>query len=203
MQGIHHFIIQAENLYNDTFKTESGVELYGNVDFTAERQSNRVVKVISTPAKLQTEIKKGYELLIDFTPFYRQIYNGVKQGYQNIADKDKHWYWLEPSMIICYKSPPTPKGGVSEWVGYGENSLVKPILEENTIKTSLLLPNSEAKKFTGKVEMIYANKELKEQGVKNGNTLYMDIKGGVKYWIDGKEYWWVRNRDLLGLEVRK
>lgn len=198
MKSIHKFIIELKNPYNEKFKTEGGVELYGNVDFTADRQSNRVAKVVGVPALIDTEIKENNEVLIDFTSFYRQTYQGNKQYYQNVVDAEKDLYYIDPNMIICYKN----LGG--DWIGYKQNSLVKPIFEEKNIDTTLILPDTvKTRIFTGKIKMIYANKELKEQGIKNNDTLYMNPLGGVKYWFDGKEYWWVRNRDLLGLVVEE
>lgn len=196
MKGTLNFIIQLDNPYKDKFKTKGGFELYGNVDFTAERQSNRVAKVIGTPALFDSDIKEGYEILIDFSSFYRQIYQGTKQYYQNVVDADKNLYYLMPNMIICFR-----ENTESEWKGFGTNCLVKPIFEEKNISTTLILPNSATeKKFTGKVTMTYANTELQELGVENNDTMYMDIRGGVKYWFEGQEYWWVRNKDLYAKE---
>ena len=201
MKGTNNFIIKLENPYSETFKTKGGLELYGNVDFTAEEQSNRVAEVISVPSLFETEIDDGYEVLIDATPIYRQIYNGTKQWYQNVVDEDKNLYHLTSDMIICYRENKN-----SEWKGFLENSLVKPIMKEtkvkDQIKTSLIITETERKpEFSGKVNMTYSNTELKKHGVKEGDTLFMDIRGGVKYWFEGIEYWWVRNRDLFAIAL--
>jgi co-chaperonin GroES (HSP10) len=201
MKGTNNFIIKLENPYSETFKTKGGLELYGNVDFTAEEQSNRVAEVISVPSLFETEIDDGYEVLIDATPIYRQIYNGTKQWYQNVVDEDENLYHLTSDMIICYRENKN-----SEWKGFLENSLVKPIMKEtkvkDQIKTSLIITETERKpEFSGKVNMTYSNTELKKHGVKEGDTLFMDIRGGVKYWFEGIEYWWVRNRDLFAIAL--
>jgi len=201
MKGTNNFIIKLDNPYSETFKTKGGLELYGNVDFTAEEQSNRVAEVISVPSLFETEIDDGYEVLIDATPIYRQIYNGTKQWYQNVVDEDENLYHLTSDMIICYRENKN-----SEWKGFLENSLVKPIMKEtkvkDQIKTSLIITETERKpEFSGKVNMTYSNTELKKHGVKEGDTLFMDIRGGVKYWFEGIEYWWVRNRDLFAIAL--
>lgn len=201
MKGTKNFIIQLDEIYSDTFKLESGVELYGSVDFTDERQSNRIAKVIGIPALYETEIKEGYEVLIDATPLYRQIYQGNRQWYQNMVDEDKNQFYLESDMIICFR-----ENKDAEWKGFLKNCLVKPIMEEPKIekKTNslLILPKTvTTPKFSGKVTMTYSNTELKELGVQNGDTLYMDIRGGVKYWVEGIEYWWVRTKDLFALQL--
>lgn len=198
MKGTTDFIIQLDEIYNDTFKTENGVELYGNVDFTAERQSNRIAKVIGVPGLYETEIKKGYEVLIDASPLYRQIYRGVKQWYQSQVNSDKNWFHLSKDMIICYR-----ENKDSDWIGFGENCLVKPIFEEKNINTTLILPkNATEKKFEGKVKMCYSNSDLKDLGVKNGDTLFMDKRGGVDYWFEGQKHWWIRNKDIYGIQIK-
>lgn len=198
MKGTKDFIIQLKDPYSETFKTEGGLELYGNVDFTTERQSNRVAKVIGLPALFETVIKEGYEVLIDASPLYRQIYNGVKQWYQNVVDEDKEIFHLDKELIICYR-----KDKNSDWIGFGENNLVKPILEDaHVVKTSLILPaNVSQKKFTGRVTMTNSNTEINELGVTNGDTLFINILGGVKYWLAGEEFWWIRNRDIRAIDL--
>jgi len=198
MKGTKDFIIQVKP-YSETFKTESGVELYGNVDFTAERLSNRVAKVIGTPGLFESDIKEGYEVLIDASMLYRQIYNGTKQWYQNVVDEDKEIFHLDKELIVCYR-----KNADSDWIGFLENSLVQPLMEETKINTTLILPaNVSQKKFTGKVTMTYSNTELNELGVVNGDTLHINKLGGIKYWLNGEEYHWVRNKDIYAISLNK
>ncbi len=200
MKSIQHYIIKLENPYSKTFKTASGLELYGNIDFTADRQSNRVAKIVAVPQLNNSEIKENDEVLIDFSSFYRQIYQGIKQGYNAVVDEDKHLYFLSANMIICYRSQEKKENSEKgNWKGFGKNCLVEPVFESSKFKkSSLILPKSATSKtFKGKVKMIYANKELNEFGVKNDDILYMDKIGGVKYWIEGKEYWWIRNKDIF------
>jgi len=198
MKGTKNFIIQLDKAYNETFKTEGGLELYGNVDFTTERQSNRIAKVMGVPHLYKTDIKDGYEVLIDASPIYRQIYEGSKQWYQNVVNEKENLFYLSKDMIICYR-----ENDKSEWVGFLDNCLVKPIMEEEKeIKTSLVLPETvTSKKFTGKISMTYANRDLKELGVENGQTLHMNPLGGVKYWFEGIEYWWVRTKDIFAIQL--
>ena len=55
MRGTKDFIIELKEAYSDTFTTQSGFKLYGNVDFTSERQSNRIAKVVGLPGLYKTE----------------------------------------------------------------------------------------------------------------------------------------------------
>lgn len=198
MKGTQDFIIHLKNPYNDTFKTKNGLELYGNVNFTTERQSNRIATVVGIPSLYKTEIKEGYEVLIDASPLYRQIYRGIKQWYQNIVDEDENLFHLGKEMIICYR-----KNKSADWIGFLENSIVKPILEEqNKINTTLIIPaNASEKKFNGKVVMRFVNSEINGLGVENGDILYINKLGGVKYWFNGEELWWIRNKDIYAKAI--
>jgi len=100
-------------------------------------------------------------------------------------------------MIVCYREDKN-----SEWKGFLKNTLVKPIMEEvKKLKSTTLIEVDVPKKFTGKVTMLFSNQELNSLGVKNGDTLYMDIRGGVQYWFEGIEYWWVRNKDIFAISI--
>lgn len=196
MKGIKDFIIKHNNPYNETFSTEKGVHLYGDVNFTADRMSNRIVTAVGIPL-YETEIKQGYELLIDFSNFYRQTYHGTKQWYKSVIDDKNNLYQITPNMIICYR-----ENKDSEWVGFKENNIVLPVYEEEKIKTNLILPNNVTKKeFSGKVIMTYSNKKIKGEKVKNGDVVHINPLGGVKFWFDGIEYWWIRNKDIHGREL--
>ena len=70
MIGLHEFIIELQPL-NETFKTESGVELYGHKDFAVDRLSNRIGKVISVPVFQETIIKEGDEVMIEPSVFHK------------------------------------------------------------------------------------------------------------------------------------
>tara|TARA_B100000809_G_scaffold139048_1_gene136649 strand:- start:65 stop:664 length:600 start_codon:yes stop_codon:yes gene_type:complete len=198
MKGTKDFIIHLKDPYSDTFKTKGGLELYGNVDYTAEQQSNRIATIVGIPGLYKTDIKEGYEVLIDASPLYRQIYEGTKQWYQNVVDVDKELFHLGADMIVCYR-----KDKNAEWIGFLENSLVKPILEsQETVKTGLLLPDTlSQKKFKGRVQMTYSNAGINALGVENGDTVHMNKMGGVKYWIAGQEFWWIRNKDIYCKET--
>ncbi|SED10680.1 Co-chaperonin GroES (HSP10) [Tenacibaculum sp. MAR_2009_124] len=195
MQGLNNYIIELESPYNEKFKTESGIELFGNVDFTPERLSNRVAIIKGIPALCKGEIKEGYEVLIDFTVFYRQIYHGVKQWYNSVIDADKNLYHITPNMIVCYRESKR-----HEWKGFDKNLLVEPILEGDEIESTLILPDtvSSAKEFKGKVKVLFVNSQLKKLGIQNKDVVLMNPNGGVQFWIEGKEYWWIRTKDVYG-----
>ncbi|WNH10049.1 hypothetical protein [Thalassobellus suaedae] len=195
MKGIRDFIIKLDKPLNETFKTEKGVEIYAHQDFSVDRLSNRVAKVMATPMFIETPIEVGYEVMIEPTILYKQIYRGVKQGYTSLIDKDDNLFKVTPNMIILYR-----KDENDTWKGHLQNLMVEQIKEEEpVIKTSLLLPENSKPKFKkGVANVLYVNAELESMGVKNGDELSIDPAGGVNFWLDGKHYWWIRTRDVYG-----
>jgi len=49
--------------------------------------------------------------------------------------------------------------------------------------------------------MRFVNSEINELGVENGDILYINKLGGVKYWLNGEEFWWMRNKDIYAKEI--
>lgn len=193
MKSIREFIIKLDKPLNETFKTENGTELYAHADFSVDRLSNRVAKVVATPLFGDSPIKEGYDVMIEPTILYKQIYRGVKQHYTNLVDKNDMLFKVTPNMIILYRETPQ-----DEWKGHLQNLMVEQIPEdEPIIKTSLMLPKMAKPKFKkGRAKTLYPNNEIKSWGVKPGDELVIHPRGGVNFWIDGKHYWWIRNRDV-------
>ncbi|MDO6737091.1 hypothetical protein [Wenyingzhuangia sp. 2_MG-2023] len=190
MKSLHHFIIEVQNPYNETFKTEGGLELHGNVDFNADRMGNRIAKVALIPEMFPSEIKPGYEVLIDNSNFRRQIYRGVKQEYQNCISEEKKLYYIDPDLIICYRENET-----ENWIGYGQNAIAEPIIEK--IENKSPIHQIDKTSFKGKIKLVHINDTLKRLGLNVGDTAIMNTIGGIKIWFGGKELWWVYNSQIL------
>jgi len=197
MTGLHEFIIEIKIPLNDTFKTETGVELYGNEKFSVDRLANRIGTVINTPLFHDTDIEPGDEVMIEPTIFHKQIYRSVEQDYTRLVDKNKMWFRVTPAMIVLYK-----KNGSDEWKGYLKNNLVE-LVKKNAPKitsTLLYLPEEKEEYEQNRVRLLYGNEELQNMGAENGDNLVINPIGGLDFWIDGKRHWWVRNIDIWAVE---
>jgi len=198
MRGTHHFIIEVKQAFNETFKTEGGLELYGDKRFLGAKLTNRLAKVITTPLLKDSVVKEGYEVMIDPTIFFSQSYEKTgKQDNQYILDREKGHYKLEPGMIVLYR-----ENAESRWKGFQENILVEFIKEEleGVHKTSLILTDLlEPEYKVGIAKITFANEELLEMGVVEGD--YVSIKKGlgVSFFIDGREFFWLRTRDVQAI----
>lgn len=197
MKGLHDFIIELKEPLKDTFKTENGTELYAHKDFSVDRLSNRVAKVISVPEFYDTDIVEGDEVLFEPTILYRQTHQGVRQDFQSYVDKKDMLFRLTPNMVICYR-----KNADDAWKGHGTNLLVQPIKEHSLPITSSVLYIPETVKETkykkDRVILLYPNKEIEEHGAEKGDEVLINPQGGVKFWLNGHEHWWLRTKDIWG-----
>jgi co-chaperonin GroES (HSP10) len=200
MKSMTKFIIELKEPLKETFKTESGLELWANKDFSVDRLSNRIAKVVSAPLKHDSVIKEGYEVMFEPTILYKQIYQGWTQHYTALVDQKNMLFELAPSMIILYRATKN-----EEWKGYMGNCLLEPIKDEVPKSSFLILPDNHVSTYKkGKAIVKYSNTELDELGVLEGDevligTEFINGANGVKFWIDGKEYWWVRNCDIMAI----
>lgn len=195
MKGTHHFIIEVKQAFKETFITEGGLELYGDKRFMGAKLTNRLAKVVSTPLLKNTVIKEGYEVMIDPTIFFSQSYEKTgKQDNQYILDTEKGHYKIEPNMIVLYR-----ENTESEWKGFQENLLVEFVKErtEEKLKSSLILTELVQPEYIPGLAIItFPNEELIEMGVESGDSVLIKKGLGVSFDIDGKEFFWLRTRDI-------
>lgn len=201
MKALHEFIIELPKPLNDTFVTENGVELYAHKDFSVDRLSNRIAKVVSVPAFLECDIEVGYQVMFEKTILHKQIFQGVKQGYTNYVDKDNKLFRITPNMIVLYR-----KDENSEWKGFGKNVMVKPIKEDKLpiVSEHILIPENTKEAYKkDRVKLIYANKDIEEMGAKNGDEVIIDPQGGIPFWFEGVEYWWLMNSHIYAVATNQ
>jgi co-chaperonin GroES (HSP10) len=195
MKGMHDYIVEVKEAYNESFKTESGVEIFADKRFSADRLANRLAKVINVPALQNSIIKEGYEVMVDPTIFLKQKYEKHAEN-DNVflQDAKKGWYKIQPSMIVLYR-----ENSESEWKAFGQNLLVefiKEIVDEKKIG-SIVTQLQKSKYVEGVAKLVFLNEEMEEDGAKINDTIAIKKGFGVSFWIDGKEFFWIRNRDVL------
>lgn len=198
MQGLNHFIIHLPKDYNDTFKTEGGVELYADRRLSADRLSVRIATVVSTPLLHETVIQPGYEVMIDDTITRRQIYNGVEQESIFLVDKTQKYYKLEPGMVILYR-----ENAECDWKAYGENVMVEFIEKETEpapVSSLIILELPKKKEHVeGYAKVLYPSEALVEEGVKAGDTIAIKKGSGIAYYMEDKTWYQLCNRHVLAV----
>lgn len=195
MRHLRNYIIKIEGQeFNDTFKTEGGLELYGDKDFTYKKQVNPYATIIEKPVN-GGELENGTKVFIDPTIFYHFLYeDGRKHNTQFTIDKKEGLYHIDPSMIILYE-----KDG--QWIGFGKNLLgINEVIKEDDVVKNGIIIEFQGKKKKETVKLVYPNKDLMDEGLKSNDEMYISKIGGVPVYIDGKEYLWLRTKDVMAIK---
>lgn len=198
MKGIKDFIIQIQKPYSETIKTEGGLEIYGDKRFSADKLTNRIGVIISSPVFHETEIQPGYEVLVDPTILYEQVYHltGGRQDSIFLVDKEKSYYKVDPALIVLFRVSEN-----SEWKGYLENGIYEKVIDhtpQEKLKSDIIfIPESSTPKYKmGMAVLKYGNESILES-IQPGQEVYVLDDFGIEYFIDGKTYLWYRNSDVL------
>jgi co-chaperonin GroES (HSP10) len=199
MIGYNDFIIKVDFVFAKTFTTESGLELHADSRLNQERLANRLAVVQEIPLNLinETPIKKGFQVMIDPTIFYENQYvaTGVQQTPFTI-DKNKGLYKIKNEMIVLYREDEN-----AEWKANADNLLVrfkKEVVEEKKVGLIILEPKKE-KTLKDRAIILKANQLIKEEGVNDGDLVFVQQGIGVPFWIEGVEYNWINNRHVLAI----
>lgn len=192
--GVHNFIIQTKNEYNETFKTESGLELYADKDFSQDRLVNRFAVVKALPTVLETKIQVGDEVMVDPTVFYRQKYEKTGLGDNHyIVDEEHRLYQIPSSLIIAYK-----RNG--KWNGNEQNLLIKVIKKDTQEKKGdLYIGEEKDKDKLIEAKLFIGNEFTEDEGITKDDTLVLSSRG-IPFYIDGAEYDMVRNKEILAVK---
>ena len=188
MKGTHDFIVKSEREYNDSFTTEGGVEIFADRRFSSDRLANRIATVVETPLLLENcAIKKGYEVMIDPTIYMRQNYERWGR-LENLWKQEDGTYKIPPGMVVLYRETPN-----DEWKGYDDNLMVQ--IKEEVVETEVWLMTVKETERTITIE--YPNQKILDLGVGKGDRVRIKGHGGLAFWIEGKQYFWIRTNDVL------
>lgn len=190
-RSLRNFIIKSDREYNASFTTESGLEIFADRRYSADRLSNRIVKVVSLPATFEDcPIQPGYEVMVDPTIYYTQQYDGkgeIENPY--MMDRRNGLFKIEPKMIVLYREPE------GEWKGFGDNLLIRVEKTETELMAGSLVVGTETKE---KTFIAYTNEALDASGVINGDEVMIDKNAApVSFWIDGKEHYWIETDNVI------
>lgn len=199
MRGIRDFIIEVKAKNNDTITTKNGVKIHVDKRWNQKETANTVAKVVELPFGYEGPIKKGYNLFIDPTIFFEQIYTkGGKQSSPNLIDAKKGLYKIPHSMIICYS-----EGEGTMWNGNNDNVIVYKFIEEKEEEPlkkigSIIIPNTSHKEVSApKYRVLIANDSL--EGVVSGDEIIINNEMAVDVFLRGEKYSWIRNKDILAV----
>jgi len=190
MKPLELFVVHIDEKTKDTIKTESGLELFIDTKFNEFKHRTTEGKVIASPSKHKTGVEPG-----DTLYFHHLV---VLNDGQPLTGEDKNYIVkYSPDITvnnqaIAYKSKKTKK--VYPLAGW---ALLEPS-EEDTPRHDgdiELVDLKEKEVRTGIVS--FNSLELKELGVKKGDTVGFQKNMDYRILIDGKEYYRVPADRLL------
>lgn len=203
MRGIYDYIIQVDKENNNSFTTESGLELYADERFSQRLVANRIGTIINTPAKVETVIKPGYQVMFDPTITAKNLYDYGKVDSQHLVNAEKKWYKAKGNLIALYRETEN-----DEWKAFGESFMAEPIKEETEeIKSSIIfIPESKTTKYKqGYAKVAYASEALIENNIQPGDNVLLKPNKfdanepiGISFTVEGKHLRWTRNIDVVG-----
>lgn len=193
---MHDFIIKVDKEFNDTFKTESGLELHADKRFSQDKLATRIAYVAEVPKFYSGPIKAGMQVFIDHTIFLRETYqaHGTVENIYTI-DAQKGLYKIPDCLIYMFRENES-----ASWQGNNQNLFVEEVTEETPeekIGSIILAPSKPVRKGVHKV--VYDNNLLNEMGVKKGQKVIVDQKLRMPISIDGKQYYQLTNNDVLAV----
>ena len=195
MKHLRNYIIKIKGQeYNETFKTEGGMVLYGDRDFTYKKQVNAYATIVEKPMEGGI-LEKGTKIFIDPTIFYHYLYeDGRNHNTQFTINKKEGLYHIDPEMIILYKEN-------NDWIGFENNFLgaQEYDIKEDTVTNGIIV-DFDKKKKRDTIKVVYPNEYLLENGVGKESDIFISKIGGVPVYIEGKEFLWLRNNDVMAVQ---
>jgi co-chaperonin GroES (HSP10) len=198
MKCYNDFIVQVPKKYRDTIKTPSGVEIFVDSRWNLKDTVNTVLDIHELPMNYNGPIKKGDTVFVDATIFMEQIYQkGGKQENLYLIDRKTFSYRLKPNFIIAYK----PKGS-NDWIGHGQNVLVKRIKEQKDRIGSILLPKVDNETRVGKGVLVLCNSDTEQLGISKGDQIYFNNFTAIDVKLDNEWLTQLRNKDLMAVTLK-
>jgi co-chaperonin GroES (HSP10) len=195
MQGINHFILEVIEPFKETIQFGES-EFFVNTKMSRDRSSNRLGTIVNIPAAgEETVLKKGFQVIFDATILYRQLYKEGTQESVHLVDAEKSWYKIEPEMIVLFRENEN-----QEWQGYKDNLMVSFVTEKTKeVSFGLVLTPLKETLSKGKAIVKYRNAFLKEEGVKNGQEVFINPSCGVPFFFKEETLYWIRSKDVLAV----
>ena len=186
MQSIVDFIITPvkNRRYNNT-KSIGDVEVITSTSQEDFRFSNREGKVVNTPKNYKGDIKIGDTLLVHHNvfKFYYDMRGRQRSGRSFLKD---NLFMVAQDQFFLYK-----QNGV--WKPHSKYCFVKPIDTEE----SVIYKNTQYEPLVG--IMKYANKELLDLGVKNGDRVCFKPDTEYEFIVDDEKLYRIMSASITAV----
>ena len=201
MKAHKDFIVHIPERYKEGIKTESGVEIKLDKNFSGKEAAHNVFEVINVPVDYKGKIKPGYRLLVDPIIVHNQTFqkHGEEQN-QNLVDREKKHYKVDPRLIICYS-----KEEGTKFKAFQDNLICEkyePEEKEKEIKKigSIFIPDMSRKNTdqTPLLRVMISNKDSRSQGINEGDLIYNKPFTTIDITIRDAKFIWIKNSHVLG-----
>ena len=195
MKTLDIFVVELKKQFNDTIKTDSGLELYLDSKFNEFEHRVTEGPVVCSPVKHKTGVIRG-----DTLYFHHLVV--INEGQVLTGNKDHYLVRYDPehtinNQAIAYKSKKT--GEVSPLMGWALLEFVEQ--EELEIKSDLIKVVDNKEKLPTKGRVAFDSPWLKSVGVKKDDIVGFKQNRDYRITIEGKEYYRTRAEDLMYVEV--
>tara|TARA_Y100000592_G_scaffold64706_1_gene100758 strand:+ start:2600 stop:3172 length:573 start_codon:yes stop_codon:yes gene_type:complete len=186
MQSLFDFIITPKDnrRYNNTKNIED-IEIITSTSQEDHRFSNREGIVVNVPKGYSGEIKIGDTLLVHHNvfKFYYDMKGRQRSGRSFLKDNT---FFVDEDQFFLYKQN-------GKWKPHSKYCFVKPIDTEE----SIIYKNTKHEPLIG--IMKYANKELNDLGVENGDRVCFKPDTEYEFIVDDEKLYRIMSQSITGV----
>lgn len=186
-----YVIVEVDESYINEIEIGGGIKLTVNSTIESIEHINRRARVVSAPAF--TVLKEGYEVIIHHN--ICRLRNGIKgELVRSNYHLEGNKYFVPLTEIFCYKTEE------SDWISIDPYVFVEPIKRERKEGLIVLIDDSESHKgmVRNRGKIAFGNKALEEYGFVKGDIVLFSNNSEYEFIIDGKLYYKMSTKDILG-----
>ena len=194
MKTFDLFVVELDKQFDDTIKTDSGLELFIDTKFNEFENRIQEGPVIASPFKYDTGVKVG-----DTLYFHHLVV--LNEGQVLTGEHNHYLVRFDPehtinNQAIAYKDQHT--GSISPLAGW---SILEPVEEEITKESDLIEVVKLSEDPVTKGRVAFSAPWIEDIGAKVGDVVGFKKNMDYRIKIDGKEYYRTRAEDLLYVEI--
>ena len=194
MKTFDLFVVELDKQFDDTIKTDSGLELFIDTKFNEFENRIQEGPVIASPFKYDTGVKVG-----DTLYFHHLVV--LNEGQVLTGEHNHYLVRFDPehtinNQAIAYKDQHT--GSISPLAGW---SILEPVEEEIAKESDLIEVVKLSEDPVTKGRVAFSAPWIEDIGAKVGDVVGFKKNMDYRIKIDGKEYYRTRAEDLLYVEI--
>ena len=187
MKSIYQFIIKPIGTRYNNKKKIGNKELIINSNISNHKFINREAEVVAIPLGLKTNIKTGDKVIVHHNLF-RRYYNLKGKSVNGSKYFKENLYFASIDQVYLYSRN-------AKWYTTLNYCFVKPIIENNSYKTSKLQKNIGILK--------YGNSSLEALEIRHNDLIGFKPNRELEFIIDGEVLYCMESNDIVIKYERK